>query len=227
MTGATLMTINGVNFTAPATILVGGQPAANVSVASRTQITCLIPSNSLYGTATVVVQTPGGNATNLNGFSYGLANGTGIALVSSIGGYNYAVGVQGNCAYVGEGRDILVLNISTPSSPIQIGRITLPGIVKSIAFLGQFAYVADEEGGLQVVDISNPNVPAIRGFYPSTGFTEGVAILGGRAYVADRGAGLEILDLEVPLRQHCLLPPIVAVAKMFLSMQRPTGFLPT
>jgi uncharacterized repeat protein (TIGR02543 family) len=34
MTGATLMTINGVNFTAPATILVGGQPAANVSVAS-------------------------------------------------------------------------------------------------------------------------------------------------------------------------------------------------
>jgi len=70
---------------------------------------------------------------------------------------------------LGEGRDFVVLNVSTPSSPSQLGRVTLPGILKSIAILGQYAYVADLEGGLQVVDVSIPSAPAIRGFYPSTG----------------------------------------------------------
>jgi hypothetical protein len=198
MTGGNLLTINGVNFTAPATVLVGGQPAANVTISSGTQITCLMPSNSAYGTATVVVQTAGGSATNLNGFAYGMANGNGITLVSSVGGRGYAVAVQGNYAYLGEGRDFVVLNVSAPSSPSQLGRVTLPGILKSIAILGQYAYVADQEGGLQVVDITNPSAPAIRGFYPSTGYTEGITIFGGIAYVVDRGAGLEIFNLGNP-----------------------------
>jgi len=198
MSGGTVMTINGLNFTAPATVAVGSQPATNVAVSSASQITCITPSNSVYGTAPVIVQTTGGSATNLNGFAYGLANGTGITLVSSIGGYGYGVAVSNNYAYVGEGRSLLVLNVSNPSSPSQIGRVTLPGIVKSVALLGQYAYVADEEGGLQVVNISNPSAPTISGFYPSTGFTEGVTIYGGKAYAVDRGAGLEIFSLGTP-----------------------------
>jgi uncharacterized repeat protein (TIGR02543 family) len=86
MTGATLMTINGVNFTSPATILVGGQPAVNVSVSSSTQITCSTPSNSLYGTATVVVQTAGGSTTNSNGFAYGMSQGNKIGVCSTFCG---------------------------------------------------------------------------------------------------------------------------------------------
>ncbi len=198
MTGGTLMTINGVNFTAPATVLIGGQPATNVTVSSTTQITCVTPSNSVYGTAPVIVQTTGGSATNLNGFAYGLVNGKGITLVGSVGGYGYAVAVSNNYAYVGEGRSLLVLDISTPSSPTKIGQVTLPGIVRGIALLNQYAYVADEEGGLQVVDVSSPTAPAIRGFYPTIGWTDGITVLGGRAYVADEVAGLEIFDLGNP-----------------------------
>ncbi len=202
MTGGTLLTINGVNFTAPATVLVGGKPATNVTVSSATQISAFTPSNPIYGTAPVVVQTSTGSATNLNGFAYGMARGNKLNLTSSIGGSAFAVAVQGNYAYMAEGRYLLVLDISTPSAPSRVGSVLLPGVVADIALFGQYAYIADGEAGLQVVDVSSPTAPAIRGFYAATNYTwtAGIEILGGRAYVADENvsSGLEIFDLGAP-----------------------------
>lgn len=201
LSGGSLMTISGANFTAPATVLIGGQPAANVSVSSATQITCSTPSSTTNGTVSVIVQTTGGSATNLNGFAYGLALGNKVSLVSAIGGSCFGIAVQGNYAYVGEGRNFLVLDVTTPSSPSKVGRLTLPGIIRGIALLNQYAYVADEEGGVQVVDISSPTTPKYAGFYSTTNqpWSAGIAIYGGRAYVADEVAGLQIFDLGNPI----------------------------
>jgi hypothetical protein len=201
MSGGTLLTIGGVNFTAPASVLVGGQPATSVAVSSSALLTCVAPATSTYGTAPVVVQTSGGSTTNLNGFAYGMTLGKKMSLVGSVGGSAFGVAVQGNYAYVGEGRSLLVLDISTPSSPSRVGKVTLPGVVMDIALFGQYAYVAALEGGLQVVKISNPAAPSICGFYSTTNraSAEGIAILGGLAYVADAYAGLEIFDLGNPI----------------------------
>jgi len=197
MNGGTLMTINGVNFAAPATVLIGGNPASNVTVSSATQITCLTPSSSVYGSTNVIVQIATGSATNVNGFAYGFPRGSGFDLVNSFGGRAYGLAVSGNYAYVGEGRNLLVMNVTSPSSPSKVGRVQLPGTVSGVALFGQYAYVADGEGGMQVVDITTPSAPVIRGFYPTTGLATSVAILGGRAYVGD-SAGLNILDLGNP-----------------------------
>jgi len=116
--GGTLMTINGVNFATPVTVLVGGQLASNISVVSPTQITCQTPPSTAYGSAKVIVQTSNGNATNLNGFAYGFSNGTNLDLVASMGGSCYVTAVQGNYAYVGQGRKLVVLDVSMPSSPV-------------------------------------------------------------------------------------------------------------
>lgn len=201
MTGGTLMTITGVNFTAPASVLIADQPAGNVSVTSPTQITCRTPASSTYGSASVKVQTTSGTATNLNAFSYGMAKGSKLDIVSSIGGACYGVALQGNYAYIGEGRSLVVVDVSTPASPSRVGRVTLPGLVRGVALLGQYAYVADEEGGLQVVDITTPASPTIRGFYATTNdmWSAGISIFGGRAYVADESAGLQIFDLSNPI----------------------------
>jgi hypothetical protein len=200
MPGGTLMTINGANFTAPATVLIGGQQASNVSVANATQITCLTPPGLAYGSTNVVVQTSGGSATNLNGFAYGIARGSKLDLISAIGGSCFGIAVQGNYAFVGEGRNVLALDISTPSNPSRIGKVTLPGIVKGIAILNQYAYVADYEGGLQVVDISTPATPRLAGYYGTTNqlWSAGISIYGGRAYIADETAGLQVFDLSNP-----------------------------
>ena len=200
MSGGTLMTINGVNFTVPTTVLVGGQPASNVSVSSATQVTCLTPASSAYGSTNVIVQTANGGATNSNGFAYGMANGNRIGFTSAVGGSCFGVDVQGSYAYAGEGRNLIVLNISTPSNPSKIGQVTLPGIIMGIKLLGQYAYVADGEGGLQVVDISSPSTPKIAGYYSTTNnsWSDGIAIYGGTVYVADEIAGLEIFSLGNP-----------------------------
>lgn len=199
--GGTLMTINGANFATTTNVLIGGKSASNIAVASATQITCLTPSSTTNGSVPVVVQMTGGSATNSNGFAYGIAYGNKLDLETAVGGSAYGVAVQGGYTYVGEGRNFVVLNTSTPSNPLKVGTpLTLPGIVTGIKILNQYAYVSDGEGGLQVVDISNPTTPKIAGFSATTNFTwaASVFIYGGRAYVADQIAGLEIFDLRNP-----------------------------
>ena len=198
ISGGTVMTINGANFAAPAAVLVSGQAASNVLVASSTQITCVTPPGTNYGSASVIVQSSGGSATNLNSFAYGTSNGNKIDLLGSIGGSCFSVVVQGNHAYVGEGRQLLVLDVSSPSAPSKVGQVMLPGVVRGVAVFGNYAYVAAQEGGVQVVDISSPANPTVCGEYRASGYTHGIAIFGGLAYVANENLGLQILDLAKP-----------------------------
>ena len=200
--GGTVMTINGANFATTTNVLIGGKSASNLAVASATQITCLIPPSTTNGSVPVVVQTTGGSATNSNGFAYGIARGNKLDFVSAIGGSCFGVAVNGNYAYIGEGRNFLVLDISQ-STPSKVGYVTLPGVIKGIALLppsNQYTYVADYEGGLQVVDISSPTTPKLAGFYSPTNqiWSSAITIFGGRAYVADATSGLQIFDLGNP-----------------------------
>ena len=132
----TLLMIDGLNFTAPATVLVGGQLATNATVLSATQISCFALPNSALGTEPVVVQTVGGSATNLNGFTYALSSGNGLERVNALGGGAYGLDVQGNYAYVGEGNSLLVVNIANPASPVTVGRLPLPGSAGKTAVSG-------------------------------------------------------------------------------------------
>ena len=198
LAGNTTLTIDGLNLSNTVIVLVGGKPATNITVVNATQITCLTPSSTVYGTQAITVQTTSGSATNLNGFAYATPLGNGVALLTSFGGYANAVAVQGNYAYVSEGSSFLVVNVSNPSSSSVVGRLAMPGMIQDIALSGQYAFVANAVAGLQVVDISNPAAPALKGFYTTTGRASGLSILGSKAYVAD-GAGLEVLDLANPL----------------------------
>ncbi len=202
LAGGTALTIDGANFSDPSTVLVDGRPATNVTVLSASQITCLTPSNSVYGTVPVVVQTSGGSATNQNGFTYGVPRGSGLELAGSIGGYVYAVAAQGANCFYGEGSSFVVLNISNPASPVPVGRLPMPGLVRDIALLplgpNQYACVAAADAGLQIVEVTTPSLPRLRGQYITPGRALGVYVLGGYAYVAMENAGLGIFDLSNP-----------------------------
>ena len=180
----------------------GGLPAKNVALLSASQITCLTPSNTVYGSMPVVLRTAGGSATNLNGFTYGVVRGTNIDLVASIGGRIDAVAVNGNYCYLGQGSTFIVMDVSNPASPFPVGRRPLQGVIGDIAVFTQnertYACVAARDSGLFVVDVTNPIEPALTGFYKTPGFCYGVAVLGGFAYVADGSGGLEVFDLANP-----------------------------
>lgn len=204
LTGGTALTIQGLNFIAPATVLVGGQPANNVQVIGNSQIVCLTPSNSFYGTVPVVVQTTNGSATNLTSFAYGVPRGNGITLAGSIGGYVKAMAAQGSYAYTGEGSTFTVFDVSNPSAPTPVARLAMPGLVQDVALFSatgrQYAAVANYDAGLQIVDITTPTTPALRAYYNTGDYASGVAVFGTNVYVANGNSGLMILDVTNPLQ---------------------------
>jgi pimeloyl-ACP methyl ester carboxylesterase len=229
LTGGTLLNIQGYNFTAPTTVIVGGQIASNINVVSDSQITCFTPSNSVYGTVPVVVQTTNGSTTNLTGFAYGIPRGNGITLAGSIGGYINAVTVQGNDCYIGEGSTFTVLDVSNPAAPTPIARLALPGLVQDIALFSasgrQYAAVANGDAGLQIVDVTTPTAPALRGYYNTGDWANGVAISNNFAYVANNNSGLVVLDISNPT-QPKLSGSVAVVGEAFgVAVQQITNHL--
>ena len=67
--GGALITISGNYLGGATSVTIGGAPATNLVVVSPTTITAVTPTGTL-GPADVVVTTPAGTLTSLNGFSY-------------------------------------------------------------------------------------------------------------------------------------------------------------
>ena len=116
-----------------------------------------------------------------------------------LGGVMGAVGMAGQYAYVDNTvpgnpahDDLIVVNLSVPSSPAIVGRITLPGAAGTIKIIGTYAYLATGAAGLQVVDISSPTAPRIVGTADTPGSALRVAVANGYAYVADNTAVVSI-----------------------------------
>jgi hypothetical protein len=123
-----------------------------------------------------------------------------VEFVGHIGGATWAVAVQGNYAYVGEGPRLTILDISNPASPTVVGKTDpLPEIVYGVAVAGGYAYVADYYG-LRIVDVSDPSNPREVGSYDTPGYAvaSDVAVAGGYAYLADTYAGLYVVDVSDP-----------------------------
>jgi hypothetical protein len=213
LAGGTVLTIQGYNFTPSTTVTIGGQAATQVTVVSSSTVTCVTPKSQSYGTAPVLVTTANGSATSANGFAYGIPRGNGITLTGSIGGNINALAVQGNYSYTGEGSTLLVLDISTPSSPSPVARLALPGLIDDLApFTSggkQYLAVANDDSGLQIVDISDPAHPALRSYFATDGRAGGVAISGSAAIVAfggnsDTSGGMMTISLTDPIHPKLL-----------------------
>ena len=120
-------------------------------------------------------------------------------MVGQIGGPTNAVVVQGNYAYVGIGLRLIVLDVSNPAAPMEVGSTTpFPYFVEDVTVSGTQAYVANGYGGLRVVDISNPANPAEIGAWDSPGYARGVALAGSTVYLADGPYGLWAVDISNP-----------------------------
>ena len=75
-----------------------------------------------------------------------------------------------------------------------MGNYDTSGNAEGVEIVGNYAYVADGGGGLQIIDISNPAAPTLVGNYDTYGNAEDVEIVGNYAYVAD--GGLLIIDIS-------------------------------
>ena len=78
---------------------------------------------------------------------------------------------------------------------------------------GDYAFVADDQLGLQIIDITNPAAPALLGSYDTVGDAYDVCAAGDYAFVADGAAGLHVIDIMNPAspsllpRRRASIPP--------------------
>jgi len=128
----------------------------------------------------------------------GMADDVDITYEGHFGGITDAVVVSGNYAYINQGEDFIVLDISNPEAPSELGRLATDGIIKDINVSGSYAYVADSSTGLLIIDISNPATTTLTGSYDTAGDAYSVAVSGSYAYIADYSNGLVIIDISNP-----------------------------
>ncbi|MBN2089198.1 hypothetical protein JW964_06280, partial [candidate division KSB1 bacterium] len=107
-----------------------------------------------------------------------------------------ALASQGNICCVGNGTTIDVLDITDPSRPIRLGKITELGETRDIFLGGDYAYLATANG-LKIVDISQPSNPV--NIYADTVRNNawGVVVKGNYVYVADN-KGVFVKDIANP-----------------------------
>ena len=125
-----------------------------------------------------------------------------VTMVGSLNDYwDEACGVtlSGNIAYVADGGvGMRVVDISSPTSPMEIGYYDTPGNTRAVAISGSHAYLADQDDGLRVVNITDPAHPVEIGYYDTPGYAVSVAISGNYACVADVDSGLRIISVADP-----------------------------
>lgn len=76
--------------------------------------------------------------------------------------------------------------------------VDTPGIAQDVAASGSYAFVADDQSGLEVVDLSDPSSPRIVGNLDTAGISFQVAASGNLVYLIHYGSGLRIIDVSDP-----------------------------
>ncbi len=132
-----------------------------------------------------------------------------VEFVGSFGGPISDVAVSGDYAYIGQGKNLVVLDMTNVSKPSEVGRLIIPSVVTGVAIAGNYAYVTaggsiyfdsslDSNAGLFIVDITDPSTLKFTGNYyigDSGDSVNDVAIAGNYAYIASGENGLIILDI--------------------------------
>ncbi len=80
------------------------------------------------------------------------ADATEIDIVGHIGGASLTVDVQGDYAYVGEGTQLTILDVSNPAAPVVAGRSPVfLDVVQGVTVEGNLAYVTLGYEGLTIL----------------------------------------------------------------------------
>ncbi len=124
-----------------------------------------------------------------------------VRIVEAIGGdrsLTYAVDVHDTIAVFGRGTNVVIVDVSDPSRPAEIGSVSLPGEIRDVAVRGTNVYAAADSGGLHIIDLSEPNTPAATGSIRFKDLAYGVDLDGDYVYVAARSEGLRVIDVTDP-----------------------------
>ncbi len=122
-------------------------------------------------------------------------------------GYPLSVAISDTLAYVGQGDKLRVVDVYTPTHPVEMGAVTINGMsATDVAVAGRYVYVAGRDVGLRVIDVFTPTAPSEVGACTTDiGYATGVDVVGDTAYVSDSAIGdaystamLRVVDISTP-----------------------------
>ncbi len=108
-----------------------------------------------------------------------------------------AVATFGDHLFVGKGRELVILDITTPSQPIEITRLDLGSGVNGIAADDGILYVAAAGSGLRIIDVSNPANPVEISSLATPGWATSVALDGQFLWIGDN-LSVGVVDISDP-----------------------------
>ncbi|MBI5358963.1 MAG: hypothetical protein HZA48_00090 [Planctomycetes bacterium] len=101
------------------------------------------------------------------------------------------------------------------------GMYDTPSVARSVCVLGNYAYVADADSGLQIIDVGNPVSPVLTGSYDSAGGSAmDVFVSGNYSFVADDTNGLQIIDVSnpaLPVLTNSYSAPEYSIRNVYIS----------
>jgi len=112
-------------------------------------------------------------------------------------GYSFDVASEDGYVYLIVGtQGLLVIDVSDPASPIEVGSHSTRGYAQAVALDSRRAYVANRSDGLTVLDVSDPQRPVEIGNIDTAGSAWDVVLSGSNAFIADSQSGLQIVDVS-------------------------------
>lgn len=148
---------------------------------------------------------------------YNISNLTSPKLEGTFTSRNVAsvIRVYGQYAYVinnyldvsGSYGELLILDISSPSTPVQVSKYNSDKFFTDFSLKGSYVYASasvfnpfapTEDGWLVVLDISDITSPKKVGVLDTPGEARGIFISGNYAYLAEGTTGLQIVDISAP-----------------------------
>lgn len=127
-----------------------------------------------------------------------------VNIIGRTGGVSRAFNVDSRYAYVGEGHELVVIDLQDTVLH-EVASLHLPGVAQNIELAQSYAYIATGIGGLAVVDLRNPSHLSLVGQWsePTNQQVLSVLVMNRRAYV-NSADSLFVLDIADPTQIRVL-----------------------
>jgi hypothetical protein len=107
-----------------------------------------------------------------------------------------ALAATGNFLFVGTSTELLVLDVSNPSSPVKVASLALP--TSSLALVGNLLYAGTPDSHLSAINVTNPVSPIAGSSIGLAGFPVTMQAKGNLLFIAADTAGLLTYSIANP-----------------------------
>jgi len=126
------------------------------------------------------------------------ASPSSVAVIAASGsGYAEGINISSPYAYLGNGANVTIFDITTPTAPVITGTFDGSDWIQDAVGRGNYLYVCEWGVGIEVVDISTPSNPTLITTF-SNPTNADITFDGNFGYIASRGDGLTVIDVTDP-----------------------------